>query len=76
MAESPEAVAFQLLELIMKNDAQEGELKARPATFVRNWVLHTYSECLMAARGHLPPSEKRGAGGPKGKAGSKAGATP
>ena len=44
--DSPENVAFKLMQEIAKI-----ERRARAATFDRQWILDTFSECLQAVRG-------------------------
>ena len=46
VAQTPEAVAFQLMEAIR---AITG-----PQTVTRGWILDTFAECLAAASGRRP----------------------
>lgn len=50
---SPEQVAFNLLEVISNNEKKELYAQgASPAD--RKWVLETYSDCLAAVKAKLP----------------------
>lgn len=69
MSDTPEGVALQLLEILMRNEAQDAELKTRTAAIARNWVLNTYAECLQAASGQRPRGESQWGGKGGGKPG-------
>ncbi len=73
MSDTPEGVALQLLEILMRNQAQDAELKTRTAAIARNWVLNTYAECLQAASGQRPRGESQSQWGGGGKGGGKPG---
>ncbi len=78
MSETPEGVAFQLLEILMRNEAQAAELKTRTTAIARSWVLNTYAECLQAATGQRSRGEGPGqmGGGGGGKGGVRVGGRP
>ena len=51
--DSPENVAFKLMQEIAKIEGKtiDRHRGARAATFDRQWILDTFSECLQAVRG-------------------------
>ena len=76
MSDTPEAVAFRLLEMLMQNEAQVAELKTKTTAMSRNWILNVYAECLLATSGQRRPTENkgrwgRGGGGGGGKGGAR-----
>ena len=63
-AESPEAVALDLLDKIaaVENKVFHTSSQAGPLSAAdREWILNTYAECLTATRGYRKRASDRGA---------------
>lgn len=49
-AQTPEAVAYKLLEVIGRNEGKNSARSGFILTADKEWILQTYTECLLAVQ--------------------------